>query len=132
MPNLNPKILQWARETAGLDLAQAARKIGIKPAYGIDAPDRLAALETGEAAPTRPTLEKMAKQYRRPLTVFYLPDIPPRATMAKTSAASPTLSARPASASPTPSCATSRPAKSSSKRAWNPRRKPRRCPLSTL
>ena len=39
--------------------------------------DRLRALETGEALPTRPTLVKMAKQYRRPLVTFYM-SAPPR------------------------------------------------------
>lgn len=78
MPNLNPNIMRWARETAGLDLPEAAAKLAIKPAYGKDAPARLAAVESGQAAPTRPLLAKMAKQYRRPLIVFYLPDIPPK------------------------------------------------------
>ena len=41
------------------------------------AADRLAALESGEDEPTRPTLVKMAKRYRRPLIAFYL-SAPPR------------------------------------------------------
>ena len=39
--------------------------------------DRLAELEDGTAELTRPTLVKMAKQYRRPLLTFYL-SAPPR------------------------------------------------------
>ena len=39
--------------------------------------DRLSALESGDEEPTRPTLVKMAKQYRRPLLAFYLSK-PPR------------------------------------------------------
>ena len=74
---VNPEILVWARETAGLTQEQAVKKIRIKTAYGVEAVDRLAALEAGTAEPTRPTLVKMAKQYRRPLLTFYL-SAPPR------------------------------------------------------
>ena len=72
MPKVNPEILIWARETAGLSRADAARKLQIRDAWGVKAADRLAALESGEAEPTRPTLVKMAKRYRRPLVAFYL------------------------------------------------------------
>lgn len=77
MPKVNPEILIWARETAGLELEEAARKLRIRDAWGVKAADRLAALESGETEPTRPTLVKMAKQYRRPLVAFYL-SAPPR------------------------------------------------------
>ena len=73
---VNPEILVWARETAGLTQEQAVKKIGIRPAYGIEAVDRLASLEAGTAEPTRSTLVKMAKQYRRPLLTFYLSSPP--------------------------------------------------------
>ena len=78
MPAVNPKILVWARETAGLTRQGAVRKIGIKDAYGMAAVDRLAELERGEKEPTRPILVKMAQYYRRPLLAFYLYDPPPR------------------------------------------------------
>ena len=78
MPNVNPDILRWARETAGLSPEVAAKKLGIYDARGIDAAARLLALESGEVAPTRPMLAKMAKHYRRPLLVFYMNNIPPR------------------------------------------------------
>ena len=77
MPKVNPEILIWARETAGLGREEAARKLQIRDAWGVKAADRLAALESGEAEPTRPTLVRMAKGYRRPLIAFYLP-APPR------------------------------------------------------
>lgn len=77
MPDLNPEILRWARDTAGLSLEEAASKLGIDDARGVSGPERLAALETGEKQPSRPLLLKMAKQYRRPLLTFYLP-APPR------------------------------------------------------
>ena len=69
---VNPEILVWARETAGLMPEDAIKKLGIRDAWGVAALDRLSALESGEAAPTRPMLVKMAKQYRRPLLTFYL------------------------------------------------------------
>lgn len=78
MPVVNPNILVWARETAGLTLQGAARKIGIKDAYGTAAVDRLAELERGDKEPTRPILISMAHHYRRPLIAFYLDTPPPR------------------------------------------------------
>ena len=48
MPAVNPKILLWARETAGLTRQDAVAKIRIKDARGEAAIDRLAALERGE------------------------------------------------------------------------------------
>lgn len=77
MPRVNPAILLWARETAGLTQEAAVEKLGLGEARGVPAVDRLAALEIGDVAPTRPMLVKMAKQYRRPLLTFYL-SAPPR------------------------------------------------------
>lgn len=75
-PTLNPDILQWARETAGLSLDEAAHAIELKEAYGASGPQRLAALEAGEEEPSRPLLLRMAKVYRRSLLVFYLEQRP--------------------------------------------------------
>ena len=77
MPSVNPKILRWARETAGLTLEGAVDKLRLNPTKGASAVERLAALEAGDDLPTRPMLVRMAKQYRRPLLVFYL-STPPR------------------------------------------------------
>jgi Zn-dependent peptidase ImmA (M78 family) len=77
MPKVNPDILRWARETAGLGLEAAAEKIALGNARGEDGAERLAALEAGDTSPTRPLLVRMAKQYRRPLLAFYLAE-PPR------------------------------------------------------
>ena len=77
MPKVNHEILKWARETAGLSREEAVRKLSIRDAWGMKAVDRLAALESGAAEPTRPTLVKMAGHYRRPLLTFYL-STPPR------------------------------------------------------
>ncbi len=76
MPTVNPKILKWARETAALTLEDAARKLGINESRGVSAVNRLVALESGTDIPSRPLLVKMAKQYRRPLLVFYMSSPP--------------------------------------------------------
>jgi Zn-dependent peptidase ImmA (M78 family) len=77
MPQVRPEILRWARETAGLAVAEAAEKIELREARGVSRADRLTALEAGLGEPTRPMLVRMAAQYRRPLLAFYL-SAPPR------------------------------------------------------
>lgn len=73
MPKVNPHILSWARERAGLTLEDAAKGIGLG---GENAAARLAEMEAGDREPTRPQLLKMADRYRRPLLTFYLPEPP--------------------------------------------------------
>ncbi len=68
MPAVNPKILVWARETAGLTLEEAGPKLNIQ---------RLASYESGEATPSRSLILRMSQLYRRPLLAFYLPEPPP-------------------------------------------------------
>ncbi|MEK9505183.1 ImmA/IrrE family metallo-endopeptidase [Gaopeijia maritima] len=77
MPHVNPEILKWAREKAGLSYADAARRLGIGSARGVAADDRIRALETGEVHPTRAQLGRMSKVYHRPLVTFYLAAPPP-------------------------------------------------------
>lgn len=77
MPEINPCVLSWARETAGLTLFDAAKKLRIRNAHGQEPAERLAALESGAHQPTRSMLTKMSKCYRRPLITFYM-DKPPR------------------------------------------------------
>ncbi len=74
MPDVNPQNLQWARESAGLTLSEAARAIGLR---GVRAIERLSDLEAGRCTPTRPQLIAMAKAYRRSLLAFYVAH-PPR------------------------------------------------------
>lgn len=77
MPRVNPLILRWARETAGLSPEEAAKKIDLAATRSASAVERITALEEGAFEPSRPLLLRMAKQYRRPLLSFYLPS-PPR------------------------------------------------------
>ena len=76
MVGVQPKVLQWARQTAGLSLEDAARALGLGSARGRSGVERLAAFESG-LEPSRSTLLEMAKVYRRPLLAFYLEEPPP-------------------------------------------------------
>ena len=72
MPRVNPEILIWARETAGLTQSMAAKKLGFHSSARSSAEEKLTAIENGVKEPSRPQLLKMADQYRRPLITFYL------------------------------------------------------------
>lgn len=74
--NINPAILTWARETAGLSLDEAAERIGLSTSQQTSASEKLEALERGDKKPTRTQLIRMASIYRRPLTAFYMSDRP--------------------------------------------------------
>ncbi len=65
-----PGVLKWARESIGLPLEIAAKRLGIKP-------DTLAAMEQGSKQITMAKIRQMAKHYDRPLIAFFLP-APPR------------------------------------------------------
>lgn len=73
---VNPTILRWARETAGLSQEDAARALQINGKRDLSGAQRLAQLENGTEKPSRPLLVRMAKKYRRPLLVFYLRNPP--------------------------------------------------------
>jgi len=72
----NAEILRWAREKSTLTLDVAAKKADVKP-------EKLAKWEVGEARPSIPQLRKLARVYKRPLAVFYLPAPPRSSTMLK-------------------------------------------------
>ena len=72
MPQVNPAIMVWARETAGLSQEEAAKKLGLRDSPRSSAVEKLAFIERGQKEPSRPQLLKMAGQYRRPLLTFYL------------------------------------------------------------
>jgi len=74
---INPEILAWARNTAGLSADEAAHALRFNNTRDRSATERLIALEAGEEEPSRSVLLRMAKAYRRSLLVFYLSQ-PPR------------------------------------------------------
>ncbi len=69
---VEPQLLVWARETAGLPLDTAAGKVGLRDTKTATAVQKLEAMESGAARPSRSTLLEMARHYRRPLIAFYL------------------------------------------------------------
>ena len=77
MPKVNPEILSWARETAGLSVEDASSKLGFKDTLKWTSVQRLLEYESGREMPSRSVLNRMAKRYRRPLLTFYLSK-PPR------------------------------------------------------
>ena len=74
---LNPHILTWARDTAGLSIDEAAHALGFKDTRDRTAVERLQAMEAGKEEPSRSVLLNMARAYHRSLLVFYLSE-PPR------------------------------------------------------
>lgn len=76
MVAVNPDILIWARETAALELEEAARKLGFRDSKKHTAVEKLERLESGNSEPTVPQLYRMSKAYYQPYLVFYL-DSPP-------------------------------------------------------
>lgn len=71
MSSVNPQVLVWARETAGLSLEEAAArlKLGTTKRTGHEI---LAQFESGADSPSRSLVLRMTKVYRRPLLTFYL------------------------------------------------------------
>lgn len=65
MAGFNPQVFQWARESAGLGLEEAARAIQVVPAS-------LEAIEKGAKEPSRTNLSNMARVYHRSLLSLYL------------------------------------------------------------
>ena len=74
---LNPQILTWARDTAGLSVDEAADALGFKDARDRTAAERLQAMEAGLEEPSRSVLLNMVRAYHRSLLDFYLSE-PPR------------------------------------------------------
>ncbi len=67
---VKPELLVWARRNSGYDIETVARKVRVKP-------ERMEMWELGEARPTINQLRNLARVYKRPIAVFYLPE-PPR------------------------------------------------------
>lgn len=76
---INPAVLVWARETAGLSIEEAAHKIGLTSGTRSTAAEKLEAMESGERPPSEAQLAKMANAYHRPLLAFYMAEPPPTA-----------------------------------------------------
>lgn len=73
---VNPEILIWARQSAGLTVEDAAEKLNFTSSVRSSAAEKLAAMEAGEKQPTRNQLSAFANAYKRPLLTFYLSEPP--------------------------------------------------------
>ncbi|MGB6688752.1 MAG: ImmA/IrrE family metallo-endopeptidase [Terracidiphilus sp.] len=76
---INPDILVWARESAGLDVEEAARKLALGDSKNESGKEKLLKLERGARFPTRSQLTKFSQTYRRPLIAFYMTARPKKA-----------------------------------------------------
>jgi len=71
---VNPDVVRWARETAGLSVDDVVEKIN---RVSVTA-DSVVAWEEGKTSPTFTQLERLAYEiYKRPLAIFFFPE-PPR------------------------------------------------------
>ncbi len=77
LEQINPRMLSWARETAGFSVPEAAEKLGLKDTAKATATEKLQALESGDGRLPRTVLQKAAIAFRRPMITFYL-SRPPR------------------------------------------------------
>ena len=66
---VKPELLKWARDSFGLSIEEAARKIGVKTS-------KLEEWEAGISHPSISKLRKISNVYKRPLAVFFLPEVP--------------------------------------------------------
>ena len=64
-----PKILRWARRTAGYGIDDVAKRVRCPP-------KQVAKWEQGNAYPTYNQLEKIADYYHRPLVLFFFHEVP--------------------------------------------------------
>ncbi|MGE5552077.1 MAG: ImmA/IrrE family metallo-endopeptidase [Bacteroidota bacterium] len=66
---VNPRMLRWARELAGVSVADVAHRIK-------KSEELITAWESGAEAPTYAQLEQIACHYRRPVALFFFPEPP--------------------------------------------------------
>ena len=67
--SITPKVLKWARESARLSIEAASVKVPVTA-------ERLNEWEEGLSQPTIKQAITLAKAYRRPFSLFFLPDVP--------------------------------------------------------
>lgn len=67
--HITPNVLKWARESARMSEETAAAKVSVKV-------ERLREWENGTTQPTIRQAQTLAKAYKRPFALFFLPEIP--------------------------------------------------------
>jgi Zn-dependent peptidase ImmA (M78 family) len=71
--DITPKVLKWARLSAGFSVEDVAKRVGVKAAYVVG-------WEDGTIGVTAGRLDLLADIYKRPTAIFYLPDPPDEPT----------------------------------------------------
>lgn len=66
---ITPKVFKWARESAKMSEDVAASKVSVTV-------EKFKEWEVGQSQPTIRQAQTLAKAYRRPFALFFLPDIP--------------------------------------------------------
>ncbi len=66
---ITPNVLKWARESARMTEEIAAAKVSVSI-------EKLSQWESGSSQPTIRQAQTLAKTYKRPFALFFLPDIP--------------------------------------------------------
>lgn len=66
---INPEILKWARERSGYSLEAAAKALNKEKPFIIEC-------ESGQRTMTYVQLETLADKYKRPVAMFFFPEIP--------------------------------------------------------
>jgi Zn-dependent peptidase ImmA (M78 family)/DNA-binding XRE family transcriptional regulator len=66
---ITPKVFKWARESAKMSEDVAASKVAVTV-------EKFKEWEVGQSQPTIRQAQTLAKAYRRPFALFFLPDIP--------------------------------------------------------
>lgn len=66
---ITPNVLKWARESARMTEETAATKVSVTV-------DKLKEWEVGTNQPTIRQAQKLAKAYKRPFALFFLPEVP--------------------------------------------------------
>ncbi|MBO6792313.1 MAG: ImmA/IrrE family metallo-endopeptidase [Balneolaceae bacterium] len=66
---INPEVLKWARESARMSEEIAASKVSVSV-------EKIVEWENGEKQPTIRQAQILAKAYKRPFSILFLPEIP--------------------------------------------------------
>lgn len=64
-----PELLEWARKASGFETPEVAKKVSVPV-------ERLESWESGSSRPTINQLRTLANVYKRPIAVFFLPEVP--------------------------------------------------------
>ena len=76
MKGINPAIIKWARERSGYTLEEVANSLNKDV-------ETISNWESGSSAPTYAQLEKLADKCKRPIALFFFPEVPQEPDLVK-------------------------------------------------